>query len=166
MLPVIDPQVWQVTWNVNCQAVGDAEASLKYLAPYVFRIAISDSRIITAEGRQVTFSYRISGSNRTRKTTLDVIEFLRRFLQHVQPSGFMKVRHYDFMNSAYKVSLIRLRLLILASLERVHFALADLAVKRDVVQKKKPFCRNCGSQLLYYLYSLIPGVPRPSRGPT
>jgi hypothetical protein len=163
MLPVIDPQVWQITWNVNCQAVGDAETSLKYLAPYVFRVAISDSRIVAAEGRQVTFSYRKSASNRTRKTTLDVIEFLRRFLQHVLPSGFMKVRHYGFMNSACKVSLVRLRLLALAALERIQFALADLVVKKAEVQRNKPFCRHCGSQLLY-LYSLIPGVP--NRGPT
>jgi len=55
-LPGIDSQVRQVTLNVSCLAVGDAEASLKYLAPYVFRVAISDSRIVAAEGRQVTFS--------------------------------------------------------------------------------------------------------------
>lgn len=163
MLPVIDSHVWQVTWNVNCQAVGDAEASFKYLAPYVFRVAISDSRITSVEGRQVTFSYRKSGSNRTRKNTIDAIEFLRRFLQHVLPSGFMKVRHYGFMNSACKVPLARLRLLVLAALERVCFTLSDLVVKKAAVQRKKPFCRHCGAQLLY-LYSLIPGAP--SRGPT
>lgn len=163
LLPAIDPQVWRLTWNVNCQAVGDAEASLKYLAPYVFRVAISDSRIVAVEGGQVTFFYRKSGSNRTRKTTLDALEFLRRFLQHVLPCGFMKVRHYGFMNSACKVSLVRLRLLILAALERVFFEIADLVAKKVEAPRKKPFCRHCGAQLLY-LYSLIPGVP--SHGPT
>lgn len=163
MLPLIDPEVWRITWNVNCQAVGDAEASLKYLAPYVFRVAISDSRIVAFEGRLVTFSYRKSASNRLRTTTLDAIEFLRRFLQHVLPSGFMKVRHYGFMNSACKVSLARIRLLILAALERIHFALEDLVVKKIEPQREKPFCRHCGSQLLY-LYSLIPGAR--SRGST
>lgn len=163
MLPVIEPQVWQVTWNVNCQAVGDSEASLKYLAPYVFRVAISDSRIVAVKGRQVTFSYRKTDSNRIRKITLDAIEFLRRFLQHVLPCGFMKVRHYGFMNSACKVLLPRLRLLILAALERFSFALSDLAVKKIEMQRKKPFCRHCGAQLLY-LYSHIPRVP--NRGPT
>lgn len=163
MLPLIDPQAWQLIWNVNCQAVGDAEASLKYLAPYVFRVAIADSRIVAVQGRQVTFSYRKSGSNRTRTTTLDVLEFIRRFLQHVLPCGFMKVRHYGFMNSACKVSLARLRLLVLATLERVVFDLAELVTKKAEAPRKKPFCRHCGAQLLY-LYSLIPGVP--CRGPT
>lgn len=143
--------------------MGNTEASLKYLAPYVFRVAIADSRIVAVEDRQVTFSYRKSGSNRTRKTTLDTLEFLRRFLQHVLPCGFMKVRHYGFMNSACKVSLERLRLMVLAALERVLFDLADLVIKKAETPKKKPFCRHCGAQLLY-LCSLIPGVP--SRGAT
>lgn len=158
VLPLIDPRVWQCSWNVNCQAVGDAEASLKYLAPYVFRVAISDSRIESVQGRLVTFSYRKSASNRTRKITLDAIEFLRRFLQHVLPAGFMKVRHYGFMNAACNVSLARLRLLILAALEKFHFTLEELASEKAEVQKSKPFCRHCGAQLLY-LYSLIPGAP-------
>ncbi len=163
LLPFIDSQAWQVTWNVNCQAVGDAEASLKYLAPYVFRVAISDSRVVAVEGRNVTFSYRKSGSNRARKITIDVIEFIRRFLQHVLPCGFMKVRHYGFMNSACKVPLAWLRLLVLAALKKVSFALSDLAVKKTEVKRKKPVCRCCGAELLY-LFSIIPGVP--CRGPT
>lgn len=158
MLPLIDPRGWQATWNVNCQAVGDAEASLKYLAPYVFRVAIADSRIVAVQDRQVTFSYRKSGSNRARTITLDALEFLRRFLQHVLPCGFMKVRHYGFMNSACKMSLVRLRLLILAALEQVVFDFAELVTKKTEAPRNKPFCRHCGAQL-FYLYSLIPGVP-------
>ena len=163
LLPFIDSQAWQVTWNVNCQPVGNAEASLKYLAPYVFRVAISDSRVVAVEERNVTFSSRKSGSNRARKITIDVIEFIRRFLQHVLPCGFMKVRHYGFMNSACKVPLAWLRLLVLAALEKVSFALSDLAVKKTEVKRKKPVCRCCGAELLY-LFSIIPGVP--CRGPT
>ena len=67
----IPSEVWQTDWNVNCQAVGESEASLKYLAPYVFRIAISDSRILKVEGRTVFFTYRKSGSNRLRTLGLD-----------------------------------------------------------------------------------------------
>ena len=62
-----------------------------------------------------------------------------------------------------QVSLVRLRLLILAALERVFFEIADLAAKKVEPPRKKPFCRHCGAQLLY-LYSLIPGAP--SRAPT
>ena len=70
-------------------------ASLKYLAPYVFRVAISDRRIVACEQGEVTFSYRRSGSNRWRKMTVDASEFIRRFLQHVLPSGFQKVAPRD-----------------------------------------------------------------------
>lgn len=158
----IDPAVWTIDWNVNCQAVGSAEASLKYLAPYVFRIAISDSRIIGVEGRTVTFSFKQSGSNRPRRLDLDVLEFIRRFLQHVLPSGFMKVRHYGFMSSQCALGIPRLRMLIHASLGS-SMALSELLTTRP--QKPplpEPTCRACGGRLLH-LFSLFPGRSR--RGP-
>jgi putative transposase len=105
----IDPEVWRRDWVVHSQAVGDGRASLKYLAPYVFRVAISDRRIVSCDEGQVTFSYRRSGSNRWRKMTLDAFEFIRRFLQHVLPSGFQKVRHYGFLspNSPHSIDAVR-----------------------------------------------------------
>jgi hypothetical protein len=108
----IPSQVWEIDWVVNSQAVGSAEASLKYLAPYVFRVALSNSRIVKVENRKVFFRYRKSHSNRLRTLALDVMEFLRRFLQHVLPSGFMKVRYYGFMNPSCAVSLDHIRSLI------------------------------------------------------
>ena len=63
--------MWRQDWVVHSQAVGDGRASLKYLAPYVFRVAISDRRIVSCDDGQVTFSYRQSGSNRWRKMTVD-----------------------------------------------------------------------------------------------
>ena len=94
---------------VHSQAVGDGRASLKYLAPYVFRVAISDRRIVSCDEGRVTFSYRRSGSNRWRKMTLDAFEFIRRFLQHVLPGGFQKVRHYGFLspNSRHSIEAVR-----------------------------------------------------------
>jgi hypothetical protein len=111
LLGEVDPGVWQRDWVVHSQAVGDGRASLKYLAPYVFRVAISDRRIVSCDDGKVTFTYRKSGSNRPRKMPLDAAEFLRRFLQHVLPSGFQKVRHYGFAsaNSArYQVTFLLL----------------------------------------------------------
>ena len=75
-----------------------AAPSLRYLAPYVFRVAIGDHRIVSCDDGKVTFTYRRVGSNRPRKMTLDAMEFLRRFLQHVLPAGFQKVRHYGFLS--------------------------------------------------------------------
>jgi len=163
LLHKINPASWQIAWNVNCQAIGSSEATLKYLAPYIFRVAISDSRIMVVKDRTVTFSYRKKGSNRKRKVILDVIEFIRRFLQHVLPAGFMKVRHYGFMSSNCAVSLARLRLLILAGLQDMRLRLTDLSAIKQKPALPKPFCPACGGILLY-LFSLIPG--RPCRGPT
>lgn len=167
LVGAIDPAVWKIDWNVNSQAVGDSEATLKYLAPYIFRVAISDSRIIDAKNGEVTFSYRKKESNRPRRTTIDTFEFIRRFLQHVLPPGFMKVRHYGFMSSNCVVSRTKLRLMVLTFLaarqgERV--SLTDLSSpKNRKAPMPKPRCRLCGGILLY-LFSLIPG--RPCRGPT
>jgi hypothetical protein len=99
LLASIPAEVWTLDWNVHCQAVGASEASLKYLAPYVFRVAIAERRIRKVEDRTVWFHYRKPGSRRLRTLALDVLEFIRRFLQHVLPAGFMKVRYYGFMNA-------------------------------------------------------------------
>src|SRR5262249_12843922 len=86
LLDLADPAVWRRDWVVHSQAAGDGRASLRYLAPYVFRVAISDHRIVSCDEGQVTFTYRRVGSNRPRKMTLEATEFIRRFLQHVLPA--------------------------------------------------------------------------------
>lgn len=112
LLGNIDPAVWRQDWVVHSQAVGDGRTSLKYLAPYVFRVAISDRRIASCDDGRVTFSYRKSGTNHWRKMTVDALEFIRRFLQHVLPSGFQKVRHYGFLSAGAKLSVEAVRWLI------------------------------------------------------
>jgi UV DNA damage repair endonuclease len=54
----IPPEVWQEEWVVHCKAVGNGNAVLKYFAPYVFRVAISNKRMIKLENDQVTFAYK------------------------------------------------------------------------------------------------------------
>jgi hypothetical protein len=109
LLDQVPDEVWQADWIVNSQAVGSSEASLKYLAPYVFRVAISNNRIVSVEDRTVTFRYRKSGSHRWRTLALEVIEFIRRFLQHVLPTGFMKIRYYGLRKWAHYAGTSRLR---------------------------------------------------------
>lgn len=109
LLEAIDPIVWSIDWNVNSQAVGDGKVCLTYLAPYVFKVAIGESRIASIENRVVTFTYKKHDSNRIRTMSLDVLEFIRRFLQHVLPSGFMKVRHYGFMHHSCKIPIRDIR---------------------------------------------------------
>jgi hypothetical protein len=94
----VPSDVWQQDWVTHCQPVGKGEAALRYLAPYIFRVAISNTRILKVAAGQVTFRYRPSGSNAWKRCTLSVFEFLRRFLQHVLPKGFVKVRYYGFFS--------------------------------------------------------------------
>ncbi len=69
--------------------MGDGEATYKDLAPpYLFRVAISDFRIVGVKDGDGTFTYREKESNRPRRTTMDTVEFIRRFLQHGLPTGF------------------------------------------------------------------------------
>jgi hypothetical protein len=108
----IDAAVWKQDWVVHSRPAGDGAASLKYLAPYVFRVAISDRRIVSFDQETVTFSYRKSGSRRWRKMKLEAMEFIRRFLQHVLPCGFQKVRHYGFLSPRSSLSVEAIRWLL------------------------------------------------------
>jgi hypothetical protein len=138
----IPPDVWQTDWNVNSQAVGSSEASLKYLAPYVFRVAISNSRILKVENRTVFIRYRKSHSHRLRTLALEVMEFIRRFLQHVLPTGFMKVRYYGFMNPNCGVSLDRISTLI-----EMSYGFYVALPKSDLEPWQPITCPACGGTL-------------------
>ena len=88
--------VWQLPWVVHCKPVGDGRAALKYLAPYIFRVAISNQRILKLAHDKVSFRYFASETGKPRICTVTATEFIRRFLQHVLPKGFVKVRYYGF----------------------------------------------------------------------
>jgi hypothetical protein len=92
---------WQSKkWVVHAKPAGRGEKVLEYLARYVFRIALSNSRLERFENGQVTFRYRANRSQQIRRLTLPTAQFLARFLQHVLPKGFAKVRHYGLDASA------------------------------------------------------------------
>jgi Putative transposase len=112
LLESIDPRVWTLPWNVHSQANLNAPSALTYLALSVFKVAISNSRIVSLTDRTVTFTSRKPGSARPRTTSLDALEFIRRFLQHVLPDGFMTVRHFGFLHASCAIPPDTLRLLI------------------------------------------------------
>jgi hypothetical protein len=105
----IPAQVWQQPWIVHCKAVGDGGSALKYLAPYIFRVAISNNRIVKMSSTHVTFRYRSTKTGKTKTCTLSAEEFIRRFLQHVLPKGFVKVRYYGFFSPGLRSRLAHLR---------------------------------------------------------
>ena len=136
------PEVWLIDWNVNSQAVPSSVACLKYLAPYVFKVAISNSRILKVEDRTVLIRYKKSHSNRLRTLPLEIMEFIRRFLQHVLPTGFMKVRYYGFMNPNCKVTLDHIRSLIKG------INGFDIDLPRAALEPRRPItCPSCGGPL-------------------
>lgn len=150
LYPKIPSEVWEQAWIVNCQAVGNSNQSVKYLAPYVFKVAISDSRMVKVEDRKVFFKYRKNRSNRWRTMALDVMEFLRRFLQHVLPTGFMKVRYYGFMHPSSSIPLDRVTALI-----ELVFGFKIVTPKSKIEPSKTPTCPNCGGNLKY-IASVLP----------
>jgi hypothetical protein len=142
----IPPDVWNQNWIVNSQAVGSSRESVKYLAPYVFKVAISNNRIIKVEDHKVFFKYKKSGSDRWRTMILDVMEFIRRFLQHVLPSGFMKVRYYGFLSPGSSVSLEKIRALI-----QLSFGFKITVPEIKLESFPSPSCNSCGGKLIFVL---------------
>jgi hypothetical protein len=108
----VSPALWRQDWVVHSQPVGDGQAALNYLAPYIFRVAISNHRIIDVAEGQVTFWYTPSGQKKRKRCTLAAEEFIRRFLQHVLPPGFVKVRYYGLFAPGQRSRLAQARALL------------------------------------------------------
>lgn len=144
-------------WNVDCKPAGTGLECTKYLAPYIFKVAISNTRLTKVENRVVSFLYKKTKSKRWRTCRLDVMEFIRRFLQHVLPTGFMKVRYYGFWHPVCAVSLGQIRIAVEAALREKQVRI------KIVITKYVPQCPDCGGEL-EYVCSVLPymvGPPAP-----
>jgi len=160
LLDLIPEEVWQEDWVVHCKAVGDGRRTIKYLGAYVFRVALSDARIVTYDGQRVTFKYQRVGQSKWRLVTLDAFEFMRRYLQHVLPRGFVKVRHYGFCSPNSRISIQRIRELICVLYE----TLRDLLPEAEPPPRKKPLrCRRCNSLLVWVCF-MVRSPPGASPG--
>jgi Putative transposase/Transposase zinc-binding domain len=145
LLDQVPPEVWSVDWNVNAQAVGEAANSLAYLARYVFKVAISESRIKSVDQTHVSFTYRKVHSHRIRTLRLPIFAFLHRFLQHVLPTGFMKLRYFGFLSPSFKMPLEEIR-------ARVGLARGfDVrpAAPIEIPKPQRLRCPHCGAELIY-----------------
>ena len=153
LLGEIPAEVWAMEWNVNCQPAGDGSAALQYLAPYVFKVAIGERRILAVDAHHVRFRYQKPHSHRVRTMTLPIMEFMRRFLQHVLPRGFMKVRYYGFLSPSASVPLEDVK----ARIEMASgFALPAPEATREPPAALR--CRQCGGALRFSRL-LLPGDP-------
>lgn len=146
LLHLVCPDIWNDGFNVNIRRAGSGEQCIKYLTPYIFKVAISQSRIESVNGRCVTIKYRKKGSRRIRRARFDVIEFMRRYLQHTLPKGFMKVRYYGFMNPAAALSGDSIREKVIDALDT-----PDITLTVPASVPKTPVCKVCGGRMIYLL---------------
>ena len=105
-------------WVVHVKPpFGGPRRVLKYLARYTHRVAISNHRLRTLENGRVSFDWKdYADHSRTKTMTLDAVEFIRRFLLHVLPSGLVRIRHFGFLaNRVRKQKLSQCRALLAAS---------------------------------------------------
>jgi Putative transposase len=141
------------------------QAVLAYLSRYTHRVAISNSRLLALDEAGVTFNwkdYRIKGRDRLKTMTLDAAEFIRRFLMHVLPSGFHRIRHYGLFASAIRAH----------NVERARQALAAPKVspqsapaEADSTETPSPArrCPCCGGRMI--VVETFEGA-RPARSPS
>lgn len=102
---IIPNAVWQKKWSLDCRNVGSGENALRYLSRYIFRPAISNNNILSLIDGIVTFRYKERESGQWKYMKLPALQFISRYLQHVLPNKFIKVRYYGLYANAYKKKL-------------------------------------------------------------
>ena len=137
-------------WVVHAKPpFGGPEAALKYVARYTYRVALSDRRLLSIEDNKVRFSYTdYAHGGGQREMTLDGVEFLRRFLLHVLPQGFVRIRYYGFLANR------RRRELLVLARSLLQAPLPGRADKR--AESQPPPCPRCRRGRLLLIETLEP----------
>jgi hypothetical protein len=164
-----DPTTWtraitevrRKEWVVYAKPpFGGPTQVLKYLARYTHRVAISNQRIVTFDGERVCFRWRDrSAEPHNRTMELSGVEFVRRFLLHVLPKGFVRIRHFGFLANRVRTERIALarRLLHLQQLERPLCPRAELSPARMALDR----CPSCRTGRLVLIGEIPPAHPVP-----
>ena len=152
-------EVWNNNWVVFSRPTfKQAKKVLHYLGRYVYRVAIANNSIIAMENDHVTFRYQNASTRQWKTMRLKAMEFLRRFLQHVLPKGFHKVRYYGFLHQSNKLTLQRLQLLLVEKKLRRTAVIEQEIVTRIEPQKVCPCCKEG-------IMVVVRWLPRKSRSP-
>jgi hypothetical protein len=122
--------------------VGTGEAVIKYLAPYVYRVALSDKNILSCNNGKVTFRYKEPNDKTYKTSTQEASEFLRRFLQHVLPAGFVKIRYFGFLATKKRNALSDIK-------ELIGKRLSLKSRSFPVISKKPLTYSHCGNLLVF-----------------
>jgi hypothetical protein len=118
---------------------------LKYLAPYIFRVALSNNRILKLENDRVTFRYRDTETGAEKRCSLGAEEFIHRFLQHVLPKGFVKVRYYGFFAATRRSRLVSLQ----QHLRPFTASPSSPKTQPEPDPPPKRLCPQCGQPMLF-----------------
>lgn len=142
---IID-QCYRIDWNVYTKKpMKDPSAVIKYLSRYTHRIAISNGRILSHENGTVTFRYKdYKDQCRMKEMSLPEEEFFRRFMMHVPPHKFMRIRHYGFLGNRNKNDRIRILRLLTNTPDPGKFKLDLSKVISRILKKDVTTCPCCG----------------------
>jgi hypothetical protein len=133
-------------WIVYCKPpFGGPEYVLQYLGRYTHRVAISNHRLVSLADGQVTFRWRDSAHNNEQKLmTLSIHEFLRRFLLHLLPKGFVRIRHFGFLANRQRSTLLPLCFTALSS----EPSQTEPEVSADHPSGDRQLCPYCGAPMV------------------
>lgn len=145
LLDHVPSHIWRQGWVVDVIPVGSGELAVKYLAAYVFRVAISNRNIIAFDESSVTFRYRDSKTREFRITTLPAERFMARFLQHILPRGFQKVRTYGFLHPKQRHILAIVKEQLQADGKPVRLHPSPQSIHQKPVQV---LCPHCGAPMI------------------
>jgi Putative transposase/Transposase zinc-binding domain len=159
---VIPDAVWRKPWILHVTAWGNGEqAVLDYLARYVFRVALTNARIVGLDDDTVTFQYKERKTARSRTCCLNGDEFMRRFLQHVLPRGFHKVRYFGLWHPAQRHNAARVRQMLQLQVPPIAELMQDSAAPPLVPPSVGPvppieprICPHCQQGRLIFIRTL------------
>jgi hypothetical protein len=151
----VDARAWAKSWVVDCRPVGSGASALKYLAPYIFRIALSNNRIERLANDAVTFRYIEGKTGAQKRATLPVNSFIGRFLAHVLPKGFVKVRYYGLLAVGKRKLLAEARSLLVLGQAASASCLDAPPPTPQVVRPDVRCCPTCG-QPMQLVQTLLP----------
>jgi hypothetical protein len=140
-------------WVVSVrEPITQAHHVLEYLARYTHRVAIANSRLISLQDGRVSFRYKDRKNNRLKETTISAVTFIRRFLLHTLPQGFVRVRHYGFLanrNRRANLNFIRRLLKLPAQVLTMAHSLKEMMVKLTGIDITLcPLCKKGTMQLV------------------
>jgi hypothetical protein len=169
----IPDTVWRTPWVLHVTAWGTGEqAVLDYLARYVFRVALTNARIVSLDDQTVTIQYGERKTGRRRTCRLSGDEFMRRFLQHVLPRGFHKVRYSGLWHPAQRHNAARVRQMLQLQAPLEPGPPPDLVLPSPEPSGTEPMppieprlCPHCHRGRLVFIRTLSPHAPRQAMAP-